>query len=143
MQAVAQYELEHCVPTVKSIADIMRKLIDPTEISPNVNVGFETAPKQAVSFQDVLEGVSRYYSVSVNDMLGESRVREIVTPRQIAMYIGKKHLRMSFVRLGESFSNRDHTTVMHAVGKIETKIQDDAQLMREVRTIEREVGLAA
>lgn len=143
MQAVAQYELEHCVPTVKSIADIMRKLIDPMEESPDANVGFEPAPKQAVSFQDVLEGVSRYYSVSVNDMLGESRVREIVVPRQIAMYIGKKHLRMSFVRLGESFSNRDHTTVMHAVGKIEGKIQEDAQLMREVRTIEREVGFTA
>ena len=144
MQAVAQYELEHCVPTVKSISDIMHKLCDSTdEEAPDTNVGFTAAPKQAVSFQDVLEGVSRYYSVSVGDMLGESRVREILVPRQIAMYIGKKHLRMSFVRLGESFNNRDHTTVMHAVGKIEKKLTEDPQMLREVRTLEREVGLAA
>ncbi len=141
MQAVAQYELEHCVPTVKGIADIMRKLCEPLHQQKDEDVGFEVAPKQAVSFQDLLEGVSRYYSVSVGDMLGGSRVREVLLPRQIAMYIGKKHLRMSFVRLGESFSNRDHTTVMHAVGKIEKKIQEDAQMLREIRTIEREVGL--
>jgi chromosomal replication initiator protein len=75
-------------------------------------------------------------------MLGQSRVREVLIPRQVAMYLGKRHLRMSYVRLGESFSNRDHTTVMHAVDKIEKKLGDDQQLVREMRTIEREVGLA-
>jgi chromosomal replication initiator protein len=107
------------------------------------DVGFIEQPVRAVSFQDILEGVSRFYSVSVPDMLGESRVREILVPRQIAMYLGKKYLRMSFVRLGETFSHRDHTTVMHAVDKIERKIEDDAQMMREIRTIQKEVGLAA
>ncbi len=142
MQAVAQYELEHCVPTVKSIALIMRKLGDEPTEEHQEDVGFEAPPARAISFQDVLEGVSRYYSVSVTDMLGQSRVREVLVPRHIAMYIGKKHLRMSFVRLGESFSNRDHTTVMHAVQKIENKLSEDPQLLREIRTLEREVGLA-
>lgn len=140
MQAVAQYELEHCVPTVKGIADIMHKLCEQPGVTSD-NVGFQDQPKHMVSFQELLEGVSRYYSVSVPDMLGGSRVREILIPRQIAMYIGKKYLRMSYVRLGESFSNRDHTTVMHAVGKIEKKLLEDVQLVREVRTIEKEVGL--
>ncbi len=141
MQAVAQYELEHCVPTVKSIAAIMGKLGEEMVKLPPEEIGFQSAPAHAVSFQDVLEGVSRYYSVSVQDMLGQSRVREVLIPRHIAMYMGKKHLRISYVRLGESFSNRDHTTVMHAVGKIESKLTEDPQLLREVRTLEREVGL--
>lgn len=143
MQAVAQYELEHCVPSVKTISDIMRKLGEPSVQLPSAPVGFQEEAKRMVSFEELLEGVSKYYSVSVPDMLGASRVREIVVPRQIVMYLGKKFLRMSFVSLGESFSNRDHTTVMHSVGKIERKIEEDAQLMREIRTIEREVGLAA
>jgi chromosomal replication initiator protein len=144
MQAVAQYELERCVPTVKSISDILSKLCDePGAKKKDEDVGFVPQPARAVSFQDVLEGVSRYYSVSVQDMLGQSRVREVLVPRHIAMYMGKKFLRMSFVRLGEAFSNRDHTTVMHAVLKIEQKLAEDAQLVREVRTLEREVGLAA
>ena len=143
MQAVAQYDLEHCVPTVKSISDIMGRLCDPVAERTPDTTGFVQPSPHAVSFQEVLESVSRFYSVSVPDMLGESRVREILLPRQIAMYLGKKYLRMSFVRLGETFGNRDHTTVMNSVQKIEKKIEEDGQMMREVRTLEREVGLTA
>jgi chromosomal replication initiator protein len=142
MQAVAQYELEHCVPTVRSMTDIMNKLCDSSD-EKKEDVGFVKEPEKAIAFQDVLETVSRYFSVSIPDMLGDSRVREILIPRQIAMYIGKKHVRMSFVRLGATFSNRDHTTVMNAVEKIETKMKEDGQLLREVRTIEKEVGITA
>jgi chromosomal replication initiator protein len=142
MQAVAQYELEHRMPTVGSISDIMHKLItDPAEQARKDDVGFIPAAVKAVSFQDVLEGVSKFYSVSVPDMIGQSRVREVLVPRQIVMFLAKRYLRMSYVRLGESFSHRDHTTVMHAVDKIEKRMQEDAQLLREVRAIEREVGL--
>lgn len=143
MQAVAQYELEHCMPTVKSIADIMRKLSkDPYGVENVAAEAIEKGPDRAHTFEDVIEGVSRYYSVSVQDMIGASRVRDILMPRQIAMFISKKYLRMSYVRIGEAFSHRDHTTVMHAVDKIEKKLQEDSQLLREIRAIEKEVGLA-
>ena len=139
MQAVAQYELEQRMPTVKSIAEIMRKLCkDPYEKAQEV--GFEPAPERATNFQDVLEEISRYYSVSLQDMVSASRVREILVPRQIAMYLGKQYLRMSYVRLGEIFSNRDHTTVMNAVKKIEKMMQNDPQLLREVYALEKELG---
>jgi chromosomal replication initiator protein len=138
MQAVAQYELEQRAPTVKSISDIMRKLNkDPHE--QEQPVGFEITPRRIATFQDVMETVSRYYSVSMQDMIGQSRVREILMPRQIAMYLLKKYLRMSYVRLGELFSGRDHTTVMNAVEKIESKQQNDPQLLREVRALEKEL----
>ncbi|MDD4318904.1 MAG: chromosomal replication initiator protein DnaA [Candidatus Peribacteraceae bacterium] len=140
MQAVALYELEQRMPTIKSIAEIMRKLNKDPYVEEE-KVGFETPEKRKATFQDLLESVSRYYSVSVQDMIGQSRVREILVPRQIAMFLGKKHLRMSYVRLGEMFSNRDHTTVMNAVEKIEQKQQNDPQLLREVRAIEQELGV--
>ncbi len=140
MQAVALYELEQRMPTIKSIAEIMRKLNrDPHQ--KEEQVGFETAPQRAATFQDILEAVSRYYSVSVQDMIGASRVKEILIPRQIVMYLGRKYLRMSTVRLGEIFSGRDHTTVMNACEKIAEKMQNDSQLLREVRAIEQEVGV--
>lgn len=140
MQAVAQYELEKRMPTVKSIASIMRKLSkDPHETdSP---VGFELPPSRQCTFEDVLEAVSAYYSVSVADMLGKSRVREILTPRHIAMYLGKAHKHMSYVSIGRIFSHRDHTTVMNAVKKITKNMQTDAQLLREIRALAQELGL--
>lgn len=140
MQAVAQYELEQRMPTVKSIADIMGKLTkDPHQ--KDDPIGFITPPPRRVTFQDILEAISEYYSVSVQEMLGSRRTREVLLPRQIAMYIGRKRLNMSLVRIGEIFSHRDHTTVMNAVEKIEASIVKDAQLLREVRTLERELGL--
>lgn len=142
MQAVAQYELEQRMPTVKSIAEIMCKLSkDPH--AEEVPVGFDPVPKRAATFQDALEAVSHYYSVSVQDMLGQSRVRQILIPRQVAMYLGKRHLGISFVGLGEIFENRDHTTVMNAVKKIEKTIQNDAQLLRQVRTLAQELGVVS
>ena len=140
MQAVAQYELEHRMPTVRSITEILEKLSrDPH--AKKEEVGFTAPPLRAVRFQDVLEGVSRYYAISLQDILGDSRVREVMIPRQVAMYIGKTHMRMSLVKIGELFSGRDHSTVLHAVRKITEQMQGDAQLLREVRTIEREVGV--
>ncbi|NOS67009.1 MAG: chromosomal replication initiator protein DnaA [Candidatus Peribacteraceae bacterium] len=140
-QAVALYELEQRMPTVRAIAEIMSKLsMDP--LKDEENVGFTQAPKRRPTFQEIMEAVSRYYSVSLQDMTGASRVREILLPRQIAMCLGKKHLGLSTTRLGELFGNRDHTTVMNALEKIEEKFHSDPQLLREVRTIEVELGLA-
>ncbi len=139
MQAVALYELEQRMPTIKALAEIMRKLNKDPYITEE-QVGFETEQKKQPTFQEVLECVSRYYSVSVQDMIGSSRVKEILFPRQIVMYLGKKYLRISYVRLGELFSGRDHTTVMNAMEKIETRLHNDPQLLREVRAIEQELG---
>ncbi|MSR87445.1 chromosomal replication initiator protein DnaA [Candidatus Peribacteria bacterium] len=140
-QAVALYELEQRMPTVRSIAEIMAKLsMDP--LQDEEKVGFNTPPKRKPTFQEVMEAVSRYYSVSIQDMIGASRVREILLPRQVAMFLGKKHLGMSQVRIGEVFGGRDHTTVLNALKKMEEKMHQDSQLLREVRAIEVEVGLA-
>jgi len=138
MQVVAQYDLEQRVPTVKSIAEIMEKLSKDFYKEEDL-VGFTVPPKRMASFQDVLEGVSRYYSVSVQDMIGSSRVREILIPRQIVMFLLKRYLRMSYERIGDVFSKRDHTTVINAVKKIEKVLQHDPQLLREVRALEKEL----
>ena len=140
MQAVAQYELEQRMPTVRGIAEIMRKLSKDPHMEEE-DVGFAAPPRKRATFQNVMEAIGTYYSVSQQDIIGNSRVREVLIPRQIAMYIGKTQLKISYVQLGALCGNRDHTTVMHAVQKIEREMHKDAQLLREVRAIEQEVGL--
>ncbi len=140
MQAVALYELEQRMPTVRSISEIMSKLsMDP--LKDEETVGFTKAPKRKPTFQEIMEAVSRYYSVSIQDMVGASRVREVLHPRQVAMLLGKKHLDMSYVRLGEVFGGRDHTTVMNALKKVDGRQHNDPQLLREIRAVEVELGL--
>jgi chromosomal replication initiator protein len=138
MQAVAQYELEQRAPTVKSISDILRKLNKDPHAEPD-SVGFMVQPKRQATLQEVMEAVSRYYSVSIQDMMGQSRVREILLPRQIVMYLAKQYLRASYEHIGEVFSGRDHTTVMNSFEKIQAKMQQDPQLLREVRALEKEL----
>jgi chromosomal replication initiator protein len=142
MQAVAQFELEQRMPTVQSMAEILEKLAhDPHQ--KEEDVGFVSPPRRALTFEEVLQGVSRYYSISLQEMMGSSRVREVAIPRQVAMFLGRKYMRMSLVNLGKLFSGRDHTTVLHAVRKIEKQIHSDPQLLRELRAIEQEVGVGS
>lgn len=140
MQAVAQYELEQRMPTIKSIAEIMSKLNKDPYLKEE-DIGFVVEEKKRCTFQDVIELVSKYYSVSLDDLVGKSRVREVLLPRQVAMYIGKQHLQISLVRLGEAFGNRDHTTVMNACKKIERSMQSNHDVMREIHTLTAELGI--
>lgn len=140
MQAVAQYELEQRMPTVSSMAEMMSKFHD-TKPPVQEQPGFEAPRKKGPTFHSILEGVSVFYSIGLQELTGKSRVRQILLPRQIAMFLGKKHANMSYVGMGEICGGRDHTTVMHAVEKIEQQIQTDAQLLRQVRAIEQEIGL--
>ncbi len=140
MQAVAQYELEERMPTIKSIAEIMRKL----NMDPHIKVqqvGFEKPEEHRATLQEVMEAVSKYYSVSIADLIGTSRVREVLLPRQIAMYIVKHYLGISLVRIGQAFGNRDHTTVINACDKIARNMLSNSNVLREVHTLAGELRL--
>lgn len=140
MQAVAQFELEQRMPTIKSIAEIMGKLNKDPHM-PEEAVGFEPVAAKRATLQDVIEAASRYYSVSIDDMIGSSRVREVLIPRQVVMYIAKKYLNISYLQLGDLFGGRDHTTVMNAYKKIERSMTSDSTILREVHTITAELKL--
>lgn len=139
MQAVAQYELEERVPTVSSINEIMQKLGKDAISAAEEKVGFETPPQKAVLMQDIMEAVSSFYSISIQEMIDTSRVREILVARQVAMYLAKKHVHMSYQNIGKAFSGRDHSTVLHACNKIEKMVNKDSDFLREVRAVEAEL----
>ncbi len=141
MQAVAQYDLEKQTPTENSIAEIMCKLSRDPGKAEEDPVGFDVPAKRAPRIEDILENVSGYYSIPIQEMVGTSRTRDTLIPRQIAMYLCSKHLRISLQKLGERFSGRDHSTVIHSVKKIKNKINEDPGLIREINAIERELGV--
>ena len=79
--------------------------------------------------------------VPKSEVIGAVRNREFVVPRQIAMYLVKKYLKLSLQAIGEFFTGRDHTSVMHAIKKVEQAKKDDPNLWRDVNTIAKELGL--
>lgn len=90
-----------------------------------------------VRIEDILRIVSRHYKVPRNDLLSSRRSRDVVRPRQIAMYLAKALTSRSLPEIGRRFGGRDHTTVLHSVRKVEQMIKDDGELAQEIELLKR------
>ena len=83
--------------------------------------------------------MTRFYDVKLTELLSKRRHKSIAMPRQVCMYLARKHTRFSLEEIGGYFGGRDHTTVMHAVRTIEQKVGADSKLQAEVNRIEQDL----
>jgi chromosomal replication initiator protein len=90
-----------------------------------------------VRIEDILRIVSRHYKVPRNELLSARRSRDVVRPRQIAMFLAKALTSRSLPEIGRRFGGRDHTTVLHSVRKVEQMIKDDIELAQEIELLKR------
>jgi chromosomal replication initiator protein len=104
----------------------MRDLVRPQE------------PKR-VKIEDIQRVVARQYNVSRADMLSSRRTANVVRPRQVAMYLAKTLTLRSLPEIGRRFGGRDHTTVLHAVRKIENLVGNDTILAEEIDGLKRQL----
>ncbi|WP_416796453.1 chromosomal replication initiator protein DnaA [Ciceribacter azotifigens] len=93
--------------------------------------------QKRVRIEDIQRVVARHYNVSRQELVSNRRTRMIVKPRQIAMYLSKTLTPRSFPEIGRRFGGRDHTTVLHAVRKIEELIGADTKLSHEIELLKR------
>ncbi len=96
-----------------------------------------TRDAKRVRIEDILRIVSRHYKVPRNELLSARRSRDVVRPRQIAMYLAKALTSRSLPEIGRRFGGRDHTTVLHSVRKVEQMIKDDLELGQEIELLKR------
>lgn len=83
----------------------------------------------------IIEAVCRFYEVRREDLSNRRRNREVVIPRQIAMYLLREEANLSLSEIGQQLGGRDHTTVLHACTKVAAQIEEDEQLRRELLAI--------
>ncbi|MFT4346779.1 chromosomal replication initiator protein DnaA [Bartonella ancashensis] len=93
-----------------------------------------------IRIEEIQRTVARHYNVSKQDLLSNRRTRTIVKPRQVAMYLAKMLTPRSLPEIGRRFGGRDHTTVLHAVRKIEDLVCDDQILAKELELLKRLIG---
>ncbi|MBC2884077.1 chromosomal replication initiator protein DnaA [Ochrobactrum sp. CM-21-5] len=93
-------------------------------------------PKR-IRIEEIQRIVARHYNVSKQDLLSNRRTRTIVKPRQVAMYLAKMMTPRSLPEIGRRFGGRDHTTVLHAVRKIEDLVGADTKLAQELELLKR------
>lgn len=98
------------------------------------NMGIRTRPKLATA-KSIIEKVAAYYDLPIGDLTGTKRDKEIVVPRQIAMYLMRHELGLSFPKIAAAVGGRDHTTAIHSVAKIERLLETDEALRSELSEI--------
>lgn len=96
-------------------------------------------PKKIISFKNIIKAVSEFYDLNPGNLTNRSRKKEIVLPRQIAMYLIREELNGSYPFIGEKLGGRDHTTVMYACQKIEKELQKSESLQQEISLIKERV----
>lgn len=88
----------------------------------------------------IIDSVSRFFGISVEDLLSKKRTKELVFPRQIAMYLCRTLLDMSFPNIGKAFNGKDHSTVMYAVEQISNHIEVNNELQHTVDKLKKYIN---
>ncbi|MBP7190595.1 MAG: chromosomal replication initiator protein DnaA, partial [Rickettsiaceae bacterium] len=104
--------------TLSSTQDILRDLL--------------RANERIITIEDIQKKVAERYNIKVSDMSSSRRLRLVARPRQIAMYLSKILTPKSLADIGKKFGNKDHTTVMHGVKKIEELAAQDREFQEEI-----------
>ncbi|TRZ80928.1 chromosomal replication initiator protein DnaA [bacterium] len=119
---VAYYRTSSATPDIAKIKELIGSLI--------------VRPPRHISPSKILDTVAEFYEVQLKDIIEGGRKKELVKPRQIAMYFLREELKESYPSIGKKLGGRDHTTVIHACNKIERTKQTDENLGMELNLIQ-------
>lgn len=126
-------ELEGNLKRVKMFSELQGLQID-FNLVKKILANHES--QSTISIEEIQKIVGDHYKVKLTDLKSSSRAKPIVVPRQICMYLIKKHMDRSLVDIGKAFGGRDHTTVMNALEKVQNLQLQDQQIMKDIEELE-------
>ena len=132
-------ELEGAINRIEAHSSLIKRPVT-VELVQDILHDVLRAHDRRVTIEEIQKKVSEHFNIKLSEMFSPRRARSVARPRQIAMYLCKQLTSRSLPEIGRKFGNRDHTTVMHAVRKvdelmsIDTSISDDVEMLR--RTLE-------
>jgi len=123
---IAVHQIKNIDVTEKSVKEILSDFVANTQT-------------KSLSNKEVLDAVCRFYDISSKDLIGNSRKKELVWPRQIAIYLMREEIKTSYPSIGHEMGGRDHTTAMHAYNKIsrEIKENENEKVKQEIASIKQ------
>lgn len=121
-RVLAYHELNNVAPTIETTKDVLSSLT--------------AQPKQrALTVKQLLAAVAEFYDIAIEDLIGTSRKRELVVPRQISMYLLREEARCSYPSIGQELGGRDHTTAMHAYTKIAQELETNEKVRQDIHLL--------
>ena len=94
----------------------------------------KTRPKH-LSAKQIIEKTAKHFQIPVEELTGPKRDKDIVVPRQVAMYMLRNELNLSFPKIAKELGRKDHTTAIHSVEKINQEVRNDANLRMAISEI--------
>lgn len=142
-QDVTEYLASNVQTNIRELEGALNQLLAFCEmrgLDPNMNIassllGSAQARPKHISARQIIERTARHFQVPMEDILGPKRDKDIVVPRQIAMYMLRSELHLSFPKIARELGRKDHTTAIHSVEKIEKEANFDADIREAISAI--------
>lgn len=140
---VVEYLATHVQTNIRELEGALNQLLAFCEmrgLDPDLSVAttllgsHQTRPKH-ISAKQIIERTARHFQVPIEDILGPKRDKDIVVPRQVAMYMLRSELHLSFPKIAKELGRKDHTTAIHSVEKIEKESHYDVELRTAIAEI--------
>lgn len=129
-------ELEGALNRIVAHADVTGQAVT-LESTQDVLQDLLRAHDRRITIDEIQRKVAEHYNIRLTDMHSARRARNVARPRQVAMYLAKQLTARSLPEIGRKFGGRDHTTVMHAVRKIDELMLEDTQIAQDVEIVRR------
>jgi len=124
IKLITYFEFNNLIPSLESAKKILSD-------------AFTTYQQSSLTTKQILEATSRFYNIETKDLLGKSRKKELVKPRQIIMFLLREEINLSFPTIGQELGGRDHTTAIHACNKVRKDMADNERLAQEINSIKQ------
>lgn len=149
-EPVLQYIAENITANVRQIEGTVNKIMALRELEGNdvnsstvvraVRDMFKDKSDILPSSDVIIREVCKFYSIEESALRGQSRVKDTAVARQVAMYLIRSQTNLSLNDIGREFDNRDHTTVIHAIKRVEERMKSDADLTEIVKDIKANIN---
>jgi len=128
--------LEGALTRLFAFADLVRREVT-IDVAKECLTDVLRATDKKVTMDEVIKKTCEYYKIRQVDIISQNRQRAIARPRQMAMYLCKKLTQRSLPEIGRKFGDRDHTTILYGVRKIEELMQIDSQIAEDAELLRR------
>ncbi len=130
-------ELEGCLVKLGAVTSILKVDIDLEVAKEHLKLNEELENQKSVTIESISKTVAHYYKIPIGDVRGKAKTKDVALARQVAMYLINKMIKPTLKENGHYFSNRDHSTVLHAVNTIKDRIKIESLLAQQVLDIEK------
>ncbi len=130
-------ELEGLLNQLLAFCDM--RAIEPTLSVAESIIGISKNRPKHLSSKMVIEKVSKHYQISLDDLIGPKRDKDIVVPRQVAMYLLREELKLSYPKIARELGRKDHTTALHSVDKIHNEIEINPDIKKAINDIKEKL----